>query len=286
MQTFPASTAPFETLSHSVQIITVCPSETQPQLDRPPSDFRPEKYLQTTLQLEHACNLLLDSELFSFHSERMSDLLIADASTDTNPHSQLILHSILLLYGRRHSAFLRSHAKWKNLIPILMDHILVDFDNDTVTSGANIDLGNRNSQAGLGLPIEVRLRYLAVGILYEVCRVQKMDGHDLSEPIHPPSSNTLIIVCIGIFDNRFISYLFDLVEQTRNMDDETLNYSFIKLIARILSLCLLSEAYDCLRLPLTNSLWSRQYLQPAPNKHIHRAHPFQRKRLSTESSRL
>ena len=34
----------------------------------------------------------------------------------------------------------------------------------------------------------------------------------------------------GIFDDKFIDYLFDLVEQTRGMQDETLNYSVIKLI--------------------------------------------------------
>ena len=36
----------------------------------------------------------------------------------------------------------------------------------------------------------------------------------------------------GIFDDNFIDYLFDLVEQTRHMQDETLNYSLIKLIVR------------------------------------------------------
>jgi type III secretory pathway component EscS len=33
-----------------------------------------------------------------------------------------------------------------------------------------------------------------------------------------------------IFKNSFIGYLFDLVEQTRDMEDETFNYSVIKLI--------------------------------------------------------
>lgn len=34
----------------------------------------------------------------------------------------------------------------------------------------------------------------------------------------------------GIFDNDFIAHLFELVEETRDMQDETLNYSVIKLI--------------------------------------------------------
>jgi len=34
----------------------------------------------------------------------------------------------------------------------------------------------------------------------------------------------------GVFDDDFIDQLFDLVEQTRNMQDDTFNYSVIKLI--------------------------------------------------------
>ena len=40
-----------------------------------------EQYLQDPMQLEHACDLLLASELFAFHSERMCDLLLEDAQT-------------------------------------------------------------------------------------------------------------------------------------------------------------------------------------------------------------
>lgn len=37
----------------------------------------------------------------------------------------------------------------------------------------------------------------------------------------------------GMFDEAFIDYLFDLVEQTRHMQDESLNYSLIKLIVSL-----------------------------------------------------
>ena len=40
-----------------------------------------EQYLQSPLQLEHACNMLLDSELFAFHSERMCEIIVHDAKT-------------------------------------------------------------------------------------------------------------------------------------------------------------------------------------------------------------
>lgn len=41
---------------------------------------------------------------------------------------------------------------------------------------------------------------------------------------------------VGVFNNAFIDSLFDLVEQTREMQDETFNYSVIKLIVSSLSL--------------------------------------------------
>jgi hypothetical protein len=40
--------------------------------------------------------------------------------------------------------------------------------------------------------------------------------------------------CSGIFEDSFIDHLFDLVEQTRSMQDETFNYSVIKLIVSVL----------------------------------------------------
>jgi len=36
-----------------------------------------------------------------------------------------------------------------------------------------------------------------------------------------------------VFDDHFLDKLFDLVEQTRGMHDETFNYSVIKLIVRV-----------------------------------------------------
>lgn len=44
-------------------------------------------------------------------------------------------------------------------------------------------------------------------------------------------------VSLGVFDNSFIEYLFELVEQTRYMHDETFNYSVIKLIVSLPTRC-------------------------------------------------
>lgn len=160
------------------------------------------------VQLEHACHLLLDSEIFHFHSERLSSLVISDALSNTDPHVQLILHKVLLLHGRRHPSFFRTPKKWTELLPLLMDHILlVDVDCDDISGFSNAWRG------GIGVPIEARLRTLAVGILYEVCRVQKFDAARLK-----------------VFNDTFIDHLFELVEVTRDMQDETLNYCLIKLL--------------------------------------------------------
>ncbi|KAG8754364.1 hypothetical protein FRC14_005155 [Serendipita sp. 396] len=95
-----------------------------------------------------------------------------------------------------------------------MDHVLVEMDDDF---GGNVDLGRGLAAAsGIGVPIEARLRSLAIGILYEACRVQKFDSQELQ-----------------MFNNNFIESLFDLVELTRNVDDESLNYSVIKLIVAL-----------------------------------------------------
>ncbi|KAG2136004.1 hypothetical protein DEU56DRAFT_363556 [Suillus clintonianus] len=180
-----------------------------------------EQFLQSPMQLEHACSLLLDSELFAFHSERMCELAIEDVESKTDPHSQLILYSILLFYGRRQSNFIRSHKHWQPLIPLLMDHVLVEINPDTedvyigapsISSGS----GSRSSMVVGHIPIEAKLRSLGVRLLYEFCRVQKLSLHDLS-----------------VFNDQFLDSLFELVEQTRFMPDETLNYSVIKLIVAL-----------------------------------------------------
>lgn len=44
-------------------------------------DMSVEQYLQSPFQLEHACELLLSSELFAFHSERMCEILTDEAQS-------------------------------------------------------------------------------------------------------------------------------------------------------------------------------------------------------------
>ncbi|KAJ7173053.1 hypothetical protein C8R43DRAFT_978290 [Mycena crocata] len=174
-----------------------------------------EQYLQSPLQLEHACNLIVESELFAFHSERMCEIMSDEARSNTDPHSQLIFYHVLLCHGRRRSDFFRSQKRWLPLLPLLMDHVLVEIDSDVEDTYFG-NAGASNSSAAVPVPIEAKLRGLCVRLLYEVCRVQRFSVQDLR-----------------LFDDAFIDYMFDLVEQTKQMQDETFNYSVIKLIVAL-----------------------------------------------------
>lgn len=177
-----------------------------------------QQYLQSPLQLEHACQQLLASELFKFHSQRMCKLIIEDAQFETDPHVQLILYNILLHFGRREDTFLRSYERWKPLIPLLMDHTLVDIDLENefsnLTPGSSYVGSSRHSTVMGPVTIEAKLRCLSVQLLYEVCRVQKELSYQE----------------LCVFTDAFIDNLFEAVEQTRFILDETFNYSVIKLL--------------------------------------------------------
>ncbi|KAF8909624.1 hypothetical protein CPB84DRAFT_1765012 [Gymnopilus junonius] len=171
-----------------------------------------EQFLQSPLQLEHACNYLIESELFEFHSERMLELIIDDARTITDPHLAYVSYEVLFYHGRQRVDFFRSHKRLQPLLPLLMDHILVEIDPDIEDTYAGTAIG-RSYPNSVPIPIEAKLRSLSVKILYEVCKVQTLSVQDLK-----------------IFDDNFLDYLFDLVEQTKDMQDDTFNYSVIKLI--------------------------------------------------------
>jgi len=57
----------------------------------------------------------------------------------------------------------------------------------------------------------------------------------VSDPVYTKGiyAYGLFFCALGIFDDSFIDHLFDLVEQTRGMHDETFNYSVIKLIVGV-----------------------------------------------------
>jgi hypothetical protein len=121
-----------------------------------------------------------------------------------------------------------------------MDHVLVEINPDTEdiylgTPSISSGSGSRSSMVVGHIPIEAKLRSLGVRLLYEVCRVQKLSLHDLSTWSCYFDDDLLFFyrsLYTGVFNDQFLDNLFELVEQTRFMPDETLNYSVIKLIVR------------------------------------------------------
>ena len=71
-----------------------------------------EQYLQTPLQLEHAFQMLLDSELFEFHSERMCEIIMDDSQAVSPPTN----------YG-----FFCCSAPLQHFQPLLMDIFYIEY---------------------------------------------------------------------------------------------------------------------------------------------------------------
>ena len=103
---------------------------------------------------------------------------------NTDPHYEMVLYNVMLTYGRRNPAFLRSQKRWQPLLPLLMDHVRNDLDpevDDAYYGVASSGGSSTGAARGVAVPIEAKLRSLAVRLLYEVCRVQKMSLQDLRE---------------------------------------------------------------------------------------------------------
>ena len=135
-----------------------------------------ERYLSTLAQLEHSCQLLCDSDFFTFHSGRSCGLLLDDARNSTDPHQLFILYNVFLCWGSRHLSFFRTHRRWRPLLGHLMDHL-------------TIDIGDASADF-----IEGKLALLACEMLYEICRVQKMNIAELSTLLALSQNNTLMLI--------------------------------------------------------------------------------------------
>ena len=96
-----------------------------------------------------------------------------------------IFYEILFYHGLRRADAFRSHKRWQPLLPLLMDHVLVEMDpdvEDTYTGSTNV--GRSASFSSVPIPIEAKLRSLCVKILYEVCKVQTLSVQDLSNAVN------------------------------------------------------------------------------------------------------
>ena len=89
-----------------------------------------------------------------------------------------MFYHVLLCYGQQRADFFRSQKRWQPVIPLVMDHVLVEIDPEAEDTYLG-NTGGSRTPGSVPIPVEAKLRGLGVRILYEVCRVQKLSLQDL-----------------------------------------------------------------------------------------------------------
>ncbi|KAK4694657.1 hypothetical protein P7C70_g8696, partial [Phenoliferia sp. Uapishka_3] len=218
------------------EIISISPTSSLDQLDYALRNYvvfastYMDDFLSAPGSFDQALFALLDSPLFTSHPDRMTANLISLITPSTSPSTlfvvlMLILHLGLAnplvssrnlthaLPGGLHASakvFKALRKRWGDVVGVLMECVV----HAGVVEGAQ-GTGNVGEQQRM-MPSdgwEERVGTAATVVLYEVCRVQRLDPAELA-----------------VFSFEFISHLFALVERTRDAEDETFNYSLIKLI--------------------------------------------------------
>lgn len=231
--------------------------------------FLPSFLCSTDAHLEQAYNAdylltrLVDSPFVAQAASQTacSAALVRLATTAKSLPSLYLIYDTLLKYGARHADAFRAESAAKQLIPRLVHHFWAaryaeeyiereqraaaastsapkdgggeDAADTTLTSSSpsstmpndwNIKHIRSTSQGyakrelaeGRDRALQCKLRDRAVRLLYEICRSQKLEAGDLRA-----------------IDATFINHLFELVELSRNWDDDTYNYQVIKLIVAL-----------------------------------------------------
>ena len=216
-----------------------------------------EQYLQTPLQLEHAFQILLNSELFEFHSERMCEIIMDDTQAVSplpnvyfrvlpcclTPTTSMdifyvehrstlairVLQCFVLVWEAK-AGFLQVVQALATALPITHGsyhgrHRLWDWRHiyryrRDLHRVAFYSRSHRGQASDSRCPIAV-------------WGMQDAEFFTSGSPCvisHPILSDKSWFPTTGVFDDDFIDHLFDLVEQTRDVQDDTFNYSVIKLI--------------------------------------------------------
>lgn len=134
-----------------------------------------------------------------------SSHLLAPSRQNTNPHTLYILYHLMILWGHRHHSLFRSQRKWRRLLTTLVDVVMASEDSD--------DDILSHMHHHRTVPIESRIKLPALILLFEVIRNQRLNLDELA-----------------CFDDEFIDRLFDIVELTRDQEDEAASQATIRLI--------------------------------------------------------
>ncbi|CAG8784528.1 15322_t:CDS:2, partial [Racocetra persica] len=163
-----------------------------------------DEYLKTESKLTQCFYKLLNSPMYQTFSNIIIVHMIHRATTRNELNELLVIYNILYLSGKDNPTIFKlmispqEHGfilKLKERICELDKHIC-DLDEHICD-----------------LDKERRVQQIAVNLLFEICRGQRISQNELS-----------------IFDDQFFDYLLNLVENTRDEEDETFNYSVIHLM--------------------------------------------------------
>ncbi|GAA5825456.1 hypothetical protein JCM11251_006992 [Rhodosporidiobolus azoricus] len=226
-----------------------------------------DEFLAAPGALNHALIALLSAPLFTSHVDRMIQSIISSITSPLASSSSLFISLMLVLHlgendnpltlsgssgshrlppsssARHHrqagagvtvgssKVFRLMRRRWKEVVPVLMKWVT---DAEVVEEAPLVEAAQEGEEGGegeegdtataetpvqkkkIGMPAEgweERVGTAATSVLYELCRVQKLTAEELAD-----------------FNFDFVSHLFTLVERTRDVEDETFNYSLIKLI--------------------------------------------------------
>ncbi|GAA5823008.1 hypothetical protein JCM3770_005377 [Rhodotorula araucariae] len=194
------------------------------------------QFLATPGSLDSALLALLSSPLFTSHVDRMVGNILSSITDPNASASTLFIALMLVLHlgeganplttagvwadPRKPGAgvtvgsskvyrFMR--RRWGQVVPVLMKWVW-----DAGVVHERKEGTDERGEAHVAMPAdgwEDRVGTAATAVLYELCRVQKLSPEELAD-----------------FSFEFVSHLFALVERTRDVEDETFNYSLIKLI--------------------------------------------------------
>ncbi|OAV91210.1 hypothetical protein PTTG_04722 [Puccinia triticina 1-1 BBBD Race 1] len=228
-------------------------------------------YLSDEESLHHAVSTLLHSPLFLNHSQRSTNSIILILIDPSTPLPLIFVAClVLLLNGFKTANFFRtlrtidlsalnltnssspiSHpnpsAELSQLIPVLLaigtrvglvpSSFAYPLSNTFQSNEYRTDIPSDCSSPGSANErcAERKLGPLLSGLLYELCRVQKLEYETLS-----------------LFSEQLIDNLFQLVELTRDQEDETFNYNLIKLIIALNEQFMLAGLHHESQKPIDN----------------------------------
>ncbi|CAI2177669.1 18884_t:CDS:2 [Funneliformis geosporum] len=149
-----------------------------------------DEFLENEMELMDCCYKLLVSPIYQSFSDVVIDRVIQRASKQTDVKELFLLYNILFLAGKE------SKKIFAKMMCVREQNFVSKLKNHIYMN-----------------KVDNRLQQISIQLLFEICYVQRLTPSELN-----------------LIDESFLNYLLDMVENTRNDDDEMFNYSIIRLI--------------------------------------------------------